>query len=613
MELAKDIVGEVIRERLTSSPLASVQSDEKFDPQKEVTTWLSSGLSISVHILLSHSDCKAKEPSRCDAVQPLEVWTVEIIEEEPKKSAQLMLPMFLKQAVRSQLFFSPIKSWFSENKAEGFCCLYKISTSSHFEANENVVESHIFPDCRLENRNFLRVQVKWLRKDSFPQSVSKCPNKKMDDWVYPGMIKFEDVDSALIPQNFIVERRKKSLSRQNSKETKELAQLYTEAAKKNLCATVDEKSLPQSIPSLENDVFQKLSISSSIPSSLSSDSLGTEDEEDRMLEPSSPDSQRSARIHQTKRATRLNQAEATPEGNYVNNSKVLAYGMDGHQYKFHPTTKLPINSSPAPLKRSPQKCLRDKLRQCYDTNQKSKDGINNSKSQEKVQITTQDEKSLARRRVPSGLLCNFEESALNGRLEPGNTVEGFRLQIAVTGSFQVSPKTLPVTTFYFNSDGEEAPSLYLGHCSLSHLGRKAIQIPKQCTIQAILFNPQGSVVKIFLVNVNVMDMPPRTKTFVRQRTYSEPTEESPQISTGTQKTGKSSNGNQSDTSKGPGRSTLKFLIHLRLASDSRSRVYLHSDIRMLFGNKGNDLEGLDIMPTRMQSSTHMPEGYSPIK
>ena len=34
-----------------------------------------------------------------------------------------------------------------------------------------------------------------------------------------------------------------------------------------------------------------------------------------------------------------------------------------------------------------------------------------------------------RRRVPSGLLGNFEESALNGRLEPSSSAEGFRLQI----------------------------------------------------------------------------------------------------------------------------------------------------------------------------------------
>lgn len=46
-----------------------------------------------------------------------------------------MIPMFLKQAVRSQLYFSPIKSWFSNKNNEdnnnslffsdNFCCYYK--------------------------------------------------------------------------------------------------------------------------------------------------------------------------------------------------------------------------------------------------------------------------------------------------------------------------------------------------------------------------------------------------------------------------------------------------------------------------------------------------------
>lgn len=83
MDLAKDIVGDVIRERSTSGPLSTVKIDEKSDPLKEAAMWLTNGLSVSVHILLGHTDCDGKEPSRCDAVQPLEVWTVKVIDEEP--------------------------------------------------------------------------------------------------------------------------------------------------------------------------------------------------------------------------------------------------------------------------------------------------------------------------------------------------------------------------------------------------------------------------------------------------------------------------------------------------------------------------------------------------
>lgn len=224
-----------------------------------------------------------------------------------------------------------------------------------------------------------------------------------------------------------------------------------------------------------------------------------------------------------------------------------------------------------------------------------------------------------RKRVPSGLLCNFEESALNGRLDPVNTAEGFKLQIAVAGAFS-SQLTIPCTTSYFKgiSEVDEAPSLYLGHCNLSKLRRKELQIPKMCTLQAVLLNPQGSVVKIFLVNVDVRDMPSRSKTFLRQRTFAVPAGQS-QFTT-KDATGNIKRTNQTGTqpfesSSSVHKSVLKFLIHIRLASDHKSRVFLHSDIKMLLSNKGNDLEGLELVSTKLDASTEMPQEpkYSPIK
>uniref|UniRef100_A0A915LZJ3 Atos-like C-terminal domain-containing protein n=1 Tax=Meloidogyne javanica TaxID=6303 RepID=A0A915LZJ3_MELJA len=40
-------------------------------------------------------------------------------------------------------------------------------------------------------------------------------------------------------------------------------------------------------------------------------------------------------------------------------------------------------------------------------------------------------------------------------------------------------------------------------------------------------------------------------------------------------------------------SALRFLIHLRLASNETGCIRLHTDIRMLFSNKSTELEGLD--------------------
>ena len=63
----------------------------------------------------------------------------------------------------------------------------------------------------------------------------------------------------------------------------------------------------------------------------------------------------------------------------------------------------------------------------------------------------------------NNLLGNFEESVLNGRLEPNSTVEGFTAEIGASGSFQPKHKTLPVTVFFYTlCDNAAYSSPYLG-------------------------------------------------------------------------------------------------------------------------------------------------------
>ena len=51
--------------------------------------------------------------------------------------------------------------------------------------------------------------------------------------------------------------------------------------------------------------------------------------------------------------------------------------------------------------------------------------------------------------VNNNLLGNFEESVLNGRLEPVSTVEGFTAEIGASGSFHPRHLTVPVTVFFY--------------------------------------------------------------------------------------------------------------------------------------------------------------------
>ncbi|KAJ1363115.1 hypothetical protein KIN20_022882 [Parelaphostrongylus tenuis] len=223
---------------------------------------------------------------------------------------------------------------------------------------------------------------------------------------------------------------------------------------------------------------------------------------------------------------------------------------------FNKITGLPLQSSPAPVPRQ-----------------------RNNQSTTDIVLP----ESRQNRQKPNCLLGNFEESALNGRLRPMKTLSGFKLQLAASGSFSSPHTSLPVTAHFFDSnDHETAPSPYLGTCSLGSLGKHGYRVPKQGTIQATLFNPQDTVVKVFVVTYDVTDMPQSSQTFIRQRTFL---------------------GNDDDSNVDK---HLVNLIHLRLATDRRCRLYLHTDIRMLFSQKNT----LDVLNLELESHVgHDSAGY----
>lgn len=85
---------------------------------------------------------------------------------------------------------------------------------------------------------------------------------------------------------------------------------------------------------------------------------------------------------------------------------------------------------------------------------------------------------------------------------------------------------------------------FTGHISL---GKKGYRVPEKGTIQVTLFNPLGTVVKMFVVMYDLSDMPANSQTFLRQRTLYMPSDLS------------ASNGmGDPDTQK-----WLRYLVHLR--------------------------------------------------
>uniref|UniRef100_A0A3Q2Q9K4 Atos homolog protein B n=1 Tax=Fundulus heteroclitus TaxID=8078 RepID=A0A3Q2Q9K4_FUNHE len=203
--------------------------------------------------------------------------------------------------------------------------------------------------------------------------------------------------------------------------------------------------------------------------------------------------------------------------------------------------------------------------------------------------------------ISRSLLGNFEESILKGRFSPSGQIEGFTAEIGASGSYCPKHVTLPVQVTYYDISEHSAPSPFLGVISLEPLGKKGYSIPKAGTIQVTLFNPNKTVVKMFLVTYNFGDMPVNHMTFLRHRIFLAPVEEGAE--------------GKDEAAQGGGsldrKRVLCYLIHLRFQSSKSGKIYLHNDIRLLFSRKSIEVD--TGIPYELKSFTEVPRNpkYSP--
>jgi len=238
---------------------------------------------------------------------------------------------------------------------------------------------------------------------------------------------------------------------------------------------------------------------------------------------------------------------------------------------FQSRTGLPLTSSPAPMRRG----IKFDFDSGINTPKDIKRALFEAQSPEESECGSPKKKKRDPRKLLStsapatisgnNLLGNFEESVLNGRLEPVSTVEGFTAEIGASGSFHPKHLTFPVTVFFYTlCENSNVASPYLGHINL---GKKGYRVPEKGTLQLTLFNPLGTVVKMFVVMYDLSDMPPNSQTFLRQRTLYMPSDQSD---------------SHEDAQK-----WLRYLIHLRLASSKSGKIYLHTDVRMIIFRKSD--------------------------
>ncbi|KYO21223.1 protein FAM214A isoform A [Alligator mississippiensis] len=254
--------------------------------------------------------------------------------------------------------------------------------------------------------------------------------------------------------------------------------------------------------------------------------------------------------------------------------------LDGTSTKaFHPRTGLPLLSSPVPQRKMQSGCfdLDSSLLQlkCFST--RSQQQCINRETDPDVYG-----KSFLSSSAPPitslSLLGNFEESVLNYRLDPLGIVDGFTAEVGASGVFCPTHMTLPVEVSFYSVSDDNAPSPYMGVITLESLGKRGYRVPPSGTIQVTLFNPNKTVVKMFVVIYDLREMPANHQTFLRQRTFSVPVRREVKRSV-----------NKENIQQTEER-LLRYLIHLRFQSSKSGKIYLHRDVRLLFSRKSMEVD-----------------------
>jgi hypothetical protein len=172
------------------------------------------------------------------------------------------------------------------------------------------------------------------------------------------------------------------------------------------------------------------------------------------------------------------------------------------------------------------------------------------------------------------LLGSFEESLLSGRMShsASSAVGGFMAEIGACGAGK-TPKHIKfdLPAAFYKPPGESSPSPYVGKVQLDAdralLPTGRYRVPTHGLIQVMIYNPEKTGIKVFLVKYDFRDMPKKSRTFLRQRTFVEA---------------------KDHEVDGERRRRLLYAIHLRFVCTKVGRVYLHKDIRVVFTHRAPD-------------------------
>ncbi|XP_011353429.1 protein FAM214A isoform X1 [Pteropus vampyrus] len=256
------------------------------------------------------------------------------------------------------------------------------------------------------------------------------------------------------------------------------------------------------------------------------------------------------------------------------------HSLDGTSTRaFHPRTGLPLLSSPVPQRKTQSGCFDLDSSLLHLKSLASRSPRPCLKIEDDPDIHEKPFLSSSAPPITSlSLLGNFEESVLNYRLDPLGIVDGFTAEVGASGIFCPTHLILPVEVSFYSVSDDNAPSPYMGVITLESLGKRGYRVPPSGTIQVTLFNPNKTVVKMFVVIYDLRDMPANHQTFLRQRTFSVPVKQDMRRSV-----------NKENIQHSEER-LLRYLIHLRFQSSKSGKIYLHRDVRLLFSRKSMEVD-----------------------
>ncbi|KAI5781465.1 hypothetical protein EDC01DRAFT_238727 [Geopyxis carbonaria] len=197
---------------------------------------------------------------------------------------------------------------------------------------------------------------------------------------------------------------------------------------------------------------------------------------------------------------------------------------------------------------------------------------------------------------PGAFVGSYEESILNGRMSttPSKPLN-FLAQIGVLGLGKCKQSlrcpthvTLPFPAYFYSVGDYDSPSPYVGQIDLdAALGSESTKsskksvpgiggsyrIPQRGQMQIVIKNPNKTAVKLFLVQYDLRDMEPGTKTFIRQKAFSVAGADDLPVR---------------QLRREKEKDSLRYLIHLHIVCPSRGRYYLFKTIRVVFANRVPD-------------------------